>query len=100
MINRVREFLPRVDPKKFRKRGTAGIRASVIDKEGKFVPDAVIVPGEKSFHILNYNSPGATGALPFAVYIISQMQNEDLVKIEQDKCGPWSFGAILEMLES
>jgi len=100
MINRVREFLPRVDPKKFKTRGTAGIRASVIDKEGKFVPDAVIVPGEKSFHILNYNSPGATGALPFAVYIISQMQNKDLVKIEQDKCGPWSFGAISEMLES
>ena len=100
MINRVREFLPRVDPKKFKKRGTAGIRASVIDKDGKFVPDAVITQGEKSFHILNYNSPGATGALPFAVYIISQMQNKDLVKIEHDKCGPWSFGAILEMLES
>ena len=100
MINRVREFLPRVDPKKFRKRGTAGIRASVIDKDGKFVPDAVITPGEKSFHILNYNSPGATGALPFAVYIISQMKNKDLVKIEQDKCGPWSFGAISEILES
>jgi len=100
MINRVREFLPRVDPKKFRKRGTAGIRASVIDKDGKFVPDAVITQGEKSFHILNYNSPGATGALPFAVYIISQMQNKDLVKIEHDKCGPWNFGAILEILDS
>jgi len=100
MINRVREFLPRVDPKKFRTRGTAGIRASVIDRDGKFVPDAVITPGEKSFHILNYNSPGATGALPFAVYIISQMQNKDLVKIEKDKCGPWSFGAISEIFES
>lgn len=100
MINRVREFLPRVDPKKFKHRGTAGIRASVIDKNGKFVPDAVITPGEKSFHILNYNSPGATGALPFAVYIISQMKNKGLVKIEKDQCGPWSFGTISEILES
>ena len=100
MINRIKEFLPRVDPKKFKKRGTAGIRASVIDKDGKFVPDAIITPGEKSFHILNYNSPGATGALPFAVYIISQMKNKGLVKIEHDKCGPWSFGAISEILES
>ena len=100
MINRVKEFLPRVDPKKFKKRGTAGIRASVIDRDGKFVPDAVITQGEKSLHILNYNSPGATGALPFAVYIISQMKDKDLVKIEQDRCGPWSFGAISEMLES
>ena len=100
MINRVKEFLPRVDPKKFKKRGTAGIRASVIDKDGKFVPDAVITQGEKSFHILNYNSPGATGALPFAVYIISQMQKKGLVKIEHDKCGPWSFGAISELFVS
>ncbi|HEX5358284.1 MAG TPA: FAD-dependent oxidoreductase [Candidatus Nitrosotalea sp.] len=94
MINRVREFLPKVDPKKFKQRGTAGIRASVIDKNGKFVPDAVIVSGEKSFHILNYNSPGATGALPFAVHVISQMQDKGFVKIEKDQCGPWSFEKI------
>ena len=100
MINRVREFLPRVDPKKFKKRGTAGIRASVIDKDGKFVPDAVITQGEKSFHILNYNSPGATGALPFAVYIISQMRNKGLVSVTQDQCGPWSFDTISKILES
>ena len=98
MINRVKEFLPKVDPKKFKKRGTAGIRASVIDKNGKFVPDALITPGEKSFHILNYNSPGATGALPFAIHVISQMKNKGLVKIEQDRCGPWSFDKISEML--
>jgi len=100
MINRVKEFLPRVDPKKFKTRGTAGIRASVIDRDGKFVPDAVITQGEKSLHILNYNSPGATGALPFAVYNISQMKNTGLVKIEHDRCGPWSFGAISKILES
>ena len=98
MINRVREFLPKVDPKKFKQRGTAGIRASVIDKDGKFVPDAITVPGERSFHILNYNSPGATGALPFAVHVISEMKNNGLVKIETDRCGPWSFGKISEML--
>ncbi|MDE1878863.1 MAG: FAD-dependent oxidoreductase, partial [Thaumarchaeota archaeon] len=99
MINQVREFLPKVDPKKFKKRGTAGIRASVIDDNGKFVPDAIIAQGEKSFHILNYNSPGATGALPFAVYAISQMKDRGLVKMEQDRCGQWSFENISEMLE-
>lgn len=98
MINRVQEFLPKVDPNKFKKRGTAGIRASVIDRHGKFVPDAVIVPGDKSFHILNYNSPGATGALPFAIHVISQMRDQGLVKIEQDLCGQWSFGKISDML--
>jgi L-2-hydroxyglutarate oxidase len=100
MINRVREFLPKVDPNKFKKRGTAGIRASVIDRDGKFVPDAVIVQGTKSFHILNYNSPGATGVLPFAIHVISQMKDMGLVKIEQDQCGQWSFGKVSEMLMS
>ncbi len=100
MINRVKEFLPRLDPNKFKKRGTAGIRASVIDHHGKFVPDAIIVPGEKSFHILNYNSPGATGALPFAIHVISQMKDQGLVKIEQDRCGQWSFENISTMLAS
>ncbi|SHO42798.1 FAD dependent oxidoreductase [Nitrosotalea sinensis] len=99
MINRVREFLPKVEPKKFKKRGTAGIRASVIDRNGKFVPDALVEQSGNSVHILNYNSPGATGALPFAVYIISQMQNAGLVKIENDKCGLWSFEKISQTLE-
>ena len=99
MINQVREFLPKLDPKKFRHRGTAGIRSLVIDKSGKFVPDAVVISGEKAFHILNYNSPGATGALPFAIYIISQMKNKGLVKIEKDQCGPWSFEKISMILE-
>ena len=100
MINRVREFLPKVDPKKFRRRGTAGIRASVIDKDGKFVPDAIVTQGEKSFHILNYNSPGATGALPFAAHVISQMKHKGLIRVEKDQCGLWSFEAITEILES
>jgi L-2-hydroxyglutarate oxidase len=99
MINRVKEFLPKVEPKKFKKRGTAGIRASVIDKDGKFVPDAIVEKKEKSFHILNYNSPGATGALPFAVYVISKMQDAGLVRIENDKCGLWSFEKISQVLE-
>ena len=100
MINRVREFLPKVDPKKFKKRGTAGIRSAVIDKDGKFVPDAVIALGEKSLHILNYNSPGATGVLPFAIHVISQMKDMGLVKIKNDQCGQWSFEKISEMLVS
>jgi L-2-hydroxyglutarate oxidase len=99
MINRVKEFLPKVEPKKFKKRGTAGIRASVIDKNGKFVPDALLEQSGNSFHILNYNSPGATGALPFAVHVISQIQNAGLVKIENDKCGLWSFEKISQALE-
>ncbi|HJT10482.1 MAG TPA: FAD-dependent oxidoreductase [Candidatus Nitrosotalea sp.] len=98
MINRVKEFLPKVDPAKFHTRGTAGIRASVIDSSGKFVPDAIIKDGPKSTHILNYNSPGATGALPFAVYVIGELQKSGVVTISNTACGPWNYDKILEQI--
>jgi (S)-2-hydroxyglutarate dehydrogenase len=100
MINRVREFLPRVDPSKFHARGTAGVRASVIDSAGKFVPDAIIKEGEKSVHILNYNSPGATGALPFAVYVIEQLRQKGIINIQNTRCGPWNYDNVLEFLNA
>ncbi|MDE1764226.1 MAG: FAD-dependent oxidoreductase [Thaumarchaeota archaeon] len=98
MINRVREFLPKVDPSKFHTRGTAGVRASVIDSAGKFVPDAVIEHGAKSIHILNYNSPGATGVLPFAVHVIEQLRKKGVVTIRNTRCGPWNLENILESI--
>ncbi|MFL6372824.1 MAG: NAD(P)/FAD-dependent oxidoreductase, partial [Nitrososphaera sp.] len=59
MINRVREFLPPLRPSAFNQRGTAGIRSSVIDRNGRFVPDTLILERDSSLHVLNYNSPGA-----------------------------------------
>ena len=41
MINRVREFLPHLRPSAFTQQA-AGIRSSVIDKTGKFVPDTLV----------------------------------------------------------
>jgi L-2-hydroxyglutarate oxidase len=73
MINRVREFLPALKPSAFTERGTAGIRSSVIDSEGKFVPDTLILKRDSSVHVLNYNSPGATGALPMAAKVAMQV---------------------------
>ncbi len=73
MINRVREFLPQIRPSAFTKRGTAGIRSSVIDRTGKFVPDTLVLERDSSFHVLNYNSPGATGALPMAANIANRV---------------------------
>jgi L-2-hydroxyglutarate oxidase len=73
MINRVREFLPQIRSSAFTQRGTAGIRSSVIDKTGRFVPDTLVLERESSLHVLNYNSPGATGALPMAANIASKI---------------------------
>ncbi|MGI0046902.1 MAG: NAD(P)/FAD-dependent oxidoreductase [Nitrosotalea sp.] len=98
MINRVKEFLPRIDPSKFHVHGTAGVRASVVDSTGAFVPDAIIKDGIKSIHILNYNSPGATGALPFAVHVIEQLRKKEIINIQNTKCGPWDLQQILESI--
>jgi len=101
MVDRVKRFLPNIDSDKITQKGTAGIRSSVIDENGKFVPDVILIEEEKSFHILNYNSPGATGALPFAAYIIHHLHKSKLFESESmdAQCGPWKFSEIIEKLE-
>lgn len=101
MIDRVKRFLPKIDADKITEKGTAGIRSSVIDEDGKFVPDVILIDDETSFHILNYNSPGATGALPFASHIINHLNTKGLFQSENidAQCGPWKFSEIIEKLE-
>jgi len=100
MIDRVKRFLPKINADKITEKGTAGIRSSVIDGDGKFVPDAILIDDDMSFHILNYNSPGATGALPFSAHIVHHLDMAGLVKIEDPnaQCGPWKFGSIIDEL--
>lgn len=72
MCGRVKRFIPSIDSSFLTERGLAGIRASVIDSDG-FVPEALLLDGENSLHILNYNSPGATGAPAFSAYVVSNL---------------------------
>ncbi|MDH3313714.1 MAG: FAD-dependent oxidoreductase [Nitrosopumilus sp.] len=101
MIDRVKRFLPKIDADKITEKGTAGIRSSVIDDDGKFVPDVILIDDDASFHILNYNSPGATGALPFASHIINHLNKTGMFESENldVQCGPWNFSQIIEKLE-
>ncbi len=85
MINRVREFLPMIRAGAFTQRGTAGIRSSVIDKHGRFVPDTLVLEHESSLHVLNYNSPGATGALPTAASIASMVIEAGVIIMSTDR---------------
>lgn len=79
MINRAREFLPQIRPSSFTQRGTAGIRSSLIDRNGKFVDDTLIIKKDNSLHVLNYNSPGATGALPMAAMIANELIDDGIL---------------------
>jgi len=100
MINRVRRFLPKIDVEKITEKGTTGIRSSVIDENGQFVPDVILEEDSMSFHILNYNSPGATGALPFSAHIVNHLNKQGLFQSESSdaQCGPWRFSKIIEKI--
>ncbi|MCV0391677.1 MAG: FAD-dependent oxidoreductase [Nitrosopumilus sp.] len=100
MIDRVKRFLPKINADKITEKGTAGIRSSVIDENGKFVPDVILMDSENSFHILNYNSPGATGALPFSAHIVNHLRELGFLEYDESdaQCGPWKFSDIIEKI--
>jgi L-2-hydroxyglutarate oxidase len=110
MINRVREFLPQLRPSSFTQRGTAGIRSSLIDRNGKFVEDTLIIKNENTLHVLNYNSPGATGALPMAAMIVNELIEDGILlsastsnsstinSMKDNKKRIWDIAAISDQL--
>jgi L-2-hydroxyglutarate oxidase len=100
MINRVREFLPQLRPSAFTQRGTAGIRSSVIDKTGKFVPDTLVLERDSSLHVLNYNSPGATGALPMAANIATKIIKTGVLQMSDKPDSLWDATTIADMMKA
>lgn len=99
MIARAREFLPALRASAFTKRGTSGIRSSVIDRMGKFVPDTLVMWEDSSVHILNYNSPGATGALPMAAMIASKIMKMSWIRVSEKPESLWDATAIAEKMK-
>jgi L-2-hydroxyglutarate oxidase len=99
MINRVREFLPKIKPSAFVQRGTSGIRSSVIDHTGRFVPDTLVLQRNSSLHVLNYNSPGATGALPMAANIASKIIEAGALAIIDKPRSLWDAGTIADRMK-
>ena len=79
MIERVKTFIPSLNSDSFMKHGTAGIRTPVISPEGKFVNDILEREGSNSFHIVNYNSPGATGAPAYSAYVVKKLQTKGIL---------------------
>ena len=84
MINRIKKFLPIIEDRDFKIRGTAGIRSNLIDKEGSFVMNPIFMLRNNMLHILNYNSPGATGAFPISYSIIFKLLQLEILKNERE----------------
>ena len=78
MIQRINSFIPGMDYRKARTRGFSGIRGSLVDKNG-FVPETIVRTTGTSIHILNYNSPGATGAPYFSYLLMKSIQKNGLL---------------------
>lgn len=96
MINRVQKFIPKVRPEYFTKRGTAGIRSPVITPQGKFLTDVLELETEDSFHIVNYNSPGATGAPAYSAFVVKKLQDKGFLDFKQNKKESiWDFDDVI-----
>jgi len=92
MIERIQEFIPKIKPEFFSERGTAGIRTPIITPEGKFLPDVLEMEGPNSYHVLNYNSPGATGAPAYSAYVVKSLQEKGLLEYKTQKVDSiWDF---------
>ena len=102
MLRRVQRFLPALRPEHLVSPGTAGIRTPVINRHGGIVKEAIEVPGPHSYHILNYNSPGATGSPAFAAYLVDRLATRgdlDHLKKNPKPQGLWSWDEVAGAME-
>lgn len=93
MCGRVRHFIPSLKTTYLREKGLAGVRSSVINDQG-FVPEAIVEESNRSLHILNYNSPGATGAPAFSAFLVRKIFEEGHVQKNREENPPisnWNF---------
>ena len=75
MCGRVKEFIPTLDPSMLKRHAVFGIRSSVVGAQG-FVSEALLFKGEGSAHVINYNSPGATGAPAYSARVVDELRSE------------------------
>jgi len=99
MCDRVRRFVPALNAGMLNRRAVFGVRSSVIDSSG-FVPEAILLKGEASAHIVNFNSPGATGAPAYSAMVVSRLRDEGRLswlspKEPRPLIPGWDFGGVL-----
>ncbi|TBR07766.1 MAG: FAD-dependent oxidoreductase [Candidatus Nitrosotenuis sp.] len=98
MVNRVKQFIPKISPDFFVKRGTSGIRTPIISKRGEFLSEILEIDGNDSFHILNYNSPGATGAPAYSALIVKKLQEKGILNLKNMRQSFWNFDKTVEQI--
>ncbi|HUH82868.1 MAG TPA: hypothetical protein VLX33_03190, partial [Nitrososphaerales archaeon] len=97
MCDRVKKFVPGLSTAMLRRRAVFGVRSSVVDSSG-FVPEALLLKGEGSAHIINFNSPGATGAPSYSAMVVEELRSTGMLDGFRARRGPdfisgWGFDA-------
>ena len=95
MCERVRRFVPRLDKGMLRRRAVFGVRSSVVGASG-FVPEALLFWGPSSVHIINFNSPGATGAPAYSAMVVRELRTKGMLDGLRERKSPafvpgWDF---------
>ena len=63
------------------------------------IRDRIERESHNSFHIVNYNSPGATGAPAFSALVVKKLQNKGILKnSNSQKNTLWNFNSIIEQI--
>lgn len=97
MARRAQEFIPELKVEYLTRPGIAGVRAQVIDRNGNFIKEAIELEGPLSYHITNYNSPGATGSPAFAAWLVNRLDQSghfSHLTHTMAKRGLWDFRMI------
>ena len=104
MARRAQEFLPDLKVDYLVSHGVAGVRASVIDRNANFIKEAIELQGPHSYHITNYNSPGATGSPAYAAWLVNKLRTKGLLEHMKERTqetnGIWNFQRVCESIDT
>jgi len=102
MARRAQEFIPELKLDYLVKPGIAGVRAQVIDRSGNFIKEAIEIKGPLSYHITNYNSPGATGSPAYAAWLVEKLGSLGYIGLKKKTSvrskGPWDYESVTGMI--
>src|SRR5881628_3737226 len=104
MAKRAQKFIPELKVDYLLRPGIAGVRAQVIDRNGNFMKEVIEFETPLSYHIANYNSPGATGSPAFAAFLVNKLGEkgylDHLRRSSAKGNGVWDFETISEKISA
>ena len=102
MARRAQEFIPELKLDYLVRPGIAGVRAQIIDRNGTFIKEAIEIKGPLSYHITNYNSPGATGSPAYAAWLVEKLGSLGYLDLRRRSSAiskaPWDYDSITSMV--